>query len=817
MYEPDNGPDPEAGKELAPGATAGDPGDGSSGSQDRAAGAPGPSSGSAIQRARLKVANYTRPAGGLGAITSTLRFTLREMGPIRGTRTLLRINQVKGFDCPGCAWPDPAHRSSVEFCENGVKAVAAEATTRRITPAFFRTWSIPRLLEQTDHWLEAQGRLTHPMVRRPGSDSYEPIAWDEAFSLIARELNSLETPDEALFYTSGRTSNEAAFLYQLFVRQFGTNNLPDCSNLCHESSGTGMNEVLGVGKGTVSLQDFDLADAIFVIGQNPGSNHPRMMSSLEAAARRGCRIVSINPLKEVALVRFGHPQTVRGLLGNGTPIAELFLQVRINGDVALLKGIMKEVIEAERRQPGHVLDQAFIQAHTHGFEAFAESIKAISWERIEQESGVSRDEIRRAAGIYIGAERVICCWAMGLTQHKNGVGNIQEVVNLLLLRGNMGRPGAGACPVRGHSNVQGDRTMGIYERPKAEFLDRLGKVFGFEPPRTHGFSVVEALKALHAGRAQVLFALGGNFHSATPDTRFTEQALQRAKLTVHVSTKLNRSHLVTGRQALILPCLGRTEIDLQASGPQFVTVEDSMSMVHASRGHLPPASDQLLSEPAIVARLAAATLDQRSAVDWRGVVEDYGHIRDLIEAVIPGFERFNERIQQPGGFQLPNAARNRDFRTATGRAQFTVLPLPQHDLRPGQFLMMTIRSHDQYNTTIYGLDDRYRGIYQERRVVLMNAADIAEEGLVESQVIDLVSRFQGIERVAHQFIVVPYDVPRRCLATYFPEANVLVPVDLYADRSLTPASKSVVVELRPAVSLEPSAPLLGSLPVVPTF
>jgi molybdopterin-dependent oxidoreductase alpha subunit len=643
------------------------------------------------------------------------------------------------------------------------------------------------------------------MLLRAGSDHYEPVSWDDAFNLLARELRALGSPDEAIFYTSGRTGNEAAFLYQLFVRQFGTNNLPDCSNMCHESSGVGLGASLGVGKGTVSLADFALADAIFVIGQNPGTNHPRMLSTLEAAARRGCHIVSINPLRERALERFAHPQDVRDLLTGGTAIAELFLPVRINGDVALLKGIMKGVMEEERRRPGQVLDRAFIAEHTSGFEEFAAALEAASWDEIVAQSGIDRDLIRRAARIYIDADRVIACWAMGLTQHKNGVANIQEVVNLLLLRGNLGRPGAGACPVRGHSNVQGDRTMGINERPAAEFLDRLGREFGFEPPREHGLGVVAAIKAMHEGRAHVFFALGGNFHSATPDTRYTAEALRRCRLTAHVSTKLNRAHLVTGRQALILPCLGRTEVDAQATGHQFVTVEDSMSVVHASRGSLSPASEHLLSEPAIVARFARATLGADSGVDWGGLVADYDRIRDRIAAIIPGFEEFNRRIRQPGGFVLPNAAAARRFRTATGKARFTVLPIPALALESGQLLMMTIRSHDQYNTTIYGLDDRYRGVYRERRAILLNPDDVAELGLIDRQVVDLIGEFCGERRVAPRFVVVPYDIPRRCAATYFPEANVLVPVDSYADGSHTPASKSVVIRVIPTGTAGASA------------
>ncbi|WP_406699266.1 FdhF/YdeP family oxidoreductase [Singulisphaera sp. Ch08] len=755
--------------------------------------------------AQVDVRPYHHPAAGFGAIASTVKHTMNEMGMFRGASTLLKVNQAHGFDCPGCAWPEPGvdHRSHAEFCENGAKAVAAEATTRRVTPAFFNEWSVPLLLEQSDYWLESQGRLTQPMVLTEGASRYTPITWDEAFDLIASELRGLDSPDEAIFYTSGRTSNEAAFLYQLFVRLFGTNNLPDCSNMCHESSGVGLGDTIGVGKGTVSLADFDLADAIFVIGQNPGTNHPRMLSALESAARRGCHIVSVNPLHERALDRFAHPQHVSDMLKGGTAIAELFLPVRINGDVALLKGIMKEVLEEERRRPGEVLDRSFIAEHTSGFDAFAAALDATPWDEIIEQSGVELDLIRRAAQIYVAAERTIVCWAMGLTQHKNGVANIQEVVNLLLLRGNLGRPGAGACPVRGHSNVQGDRTMGIYERPSTEFLDRLGRAFGFEPPRAHGFDVVAAIKAMHEGRAHVFFAMGGNFHSASPDTAYTAEALRRCRLTVQVSTKLNRGHLVTGRQALILPCLGRTELDTQAGGLQFVTVEDSMSAVHSSRGGLTPASTFLLSEPAIVARLARAVFGPDSPVEWEALAADYDRIRDGIAQVIPGFEDFNNRVRQPNGFVLPNAAAERRFVTATGKARFSVLPIPRIELAPGQLLMMTIRSHDQYNTTVYGLDDRYRGVYQERRVVFMNPHDIQTLGLVDRQVVDLIGEFRGERRLAPRFIVVPYDIPRGCTATYFPEANVLVPVDDFADGSRTPASKSVVIRVVPTDSADP--------------
>ncbi len=746
----------------------------------------------------LKLTETGEVAGGIPAIISTMKYAWQEMGVGRSLKTLARINQPAGFDCPGCAWPEPdSARPHIEFCENGAKHVADEATTKRITPEFFRAWSVPQLAAQTDLWLNQQGRLTSPMLRRAGSDHYEPINWDAAFTLIADELNALASPDEAIFYTSGRTSNEAAFLYQLFVRQYGTNNLPDCSNMCHESSGTALTETIGVGKGTVTLDDFALADAIYVIGQNPGTNHPRMLTALQQAKRRGCRIVHINPLPETGLRAFKHPQEALHLLGAGTPLADLFLQVSINGDVALLKGVMKEVLATEAERPGAALDHDFIRAHTVGFAEFAAALAAVTWDELVAASGVPRAEMRAAADIYLKAERVIVCWAMGLTQHKNAVANIQEIVNLLLLRGNIGRPGAGACPVRGHSNVQGDRTMGIWERPTRPFLDSLAREFNFTPPHAHGYDTVNAIKAMHAGAAKVFFALGGNFLSATPDTEYTAAALRHCRLTVHVSTKLNRAHLITGAQALILPCLGRTERDVQATGEQFVSCENSMGVVQASRGRLTPASEHLLSEPLLVARLAAATLGGRSSVDWLELAADYDRIRAGIERVLPGFDEYNRRVRTAGGFYLPNGAREREFMTASGKAQFTVHPLPHNELAPGQFLMLTMRSHDQFNTTIYSLDDRYRGIFNERRVVLLNADDIREAGLHKRQVVDLISHFNGEERIAHRFLVVPYHIPRRCAATYFPEANALVPINHVADKSNTPASKSVVITIKP--------------------
>ena len=727
-----------------------------------------------------------KSAAGVPAVVSTFKKALTEMGLQRSLTTLAAVNQKTGFDCPGCAWPErDSERSMLEFCENGAKAIADEATTKRVTSDFFAEWSVSKLAEQPDQWLNAQGRLTAPVVLREGSEHYESISWDDAFALIGGELHRLESPDEAVFYTSGRTSNEAAFLYQLFARKFGTNNLPDCSNLCHESSGEALRAAIGVGKGTVTLEDFELCDAIFLIGQNPGSNHPRMLATLQAAARRGCEIVSINPLPEAGLIRFKHPQEISGLLGNGEALSKLFLPVRINGDVALMKAISKEMLEEEDRRPGSVLDRDFICEHTAGFEEFAAALRAEDWDELTAESGIERAQVRQAAEIAMRSKRTIVCWAMGLTQHRNAVANIQEIANFLLLRGNMGRPGAGACPVRGHSNVQGDRTMGIWERMPDAFLDKLGGEFGFAPPRNHGYDTVGAIEAMRDGRVRVLFAMGGNFLSASPDTGLTAEALRRCRLTVHVSTKLNRAHVVTGRQALILPCLGRTERD------QFVTVENSMGVICRSEGVLPPASDQLRSEVAIVTGLAKATLGE----DWSGFASDYGKIRDRIERVVPGFERYNERIAADGNFLLPNAARDRRFVTANGKANFTVHPLPRHELREGELLLMTIRSHDQFNTTIYSQDDRYRGIYGNRRVVFLNESDMRNRGLEARTLVDIVSRFGSEERRAEGFTAVPYPIPRGCAAAYFPEANVLVPVGDVAGGSNTPVFKSIVIRL----------------------
>jgi len=742
-------------------------------------------------------------AGGAGAVLSTLARSTRELGVGRALEVLGQVNQTRGFDCPGCAWPDPRERAATEFCENGAKAVAHEATPKRVDADFFARWSIAALREQSDHWLEQQGRLCVPLHRAPGAGHYAPVSWEGAFAGIARALRGLAHPDQALFYTSGRTSNEAAFLYQLLARGFGTNNLPDCSNLCHESSGVGLGAAIGVGKGTVSLDDFEVTDAIFVIGQNPGTNHPRMLSALQAAKRRGARIVAINPLRERGLVRFAHPQEPFAWLGRGTEIADLYLQVRVGGDLALLQGIAKAVLEEEGRRPGAILDHAFLAGRTRGFDAWRRAIERRSWEELESGSGLTREAMQAAAEEYVRADRVIACWAMGITQHARGVDNVREIVNLLLLRGNLGVPGAGVCPVRGHSNVQGDRTVGITEKPGAAFLDRLAREFDFEPPRAHGLDAVGAVEAMRDGRARVFIGLGGNFAVASPDTEVTGRGLQGCDLTVQISTKLNRSHLRCGREAYVLPCLGRSERDRQIAGMQFVSVENSMSVVHRSEGRLAPASGELRSEVSIVAGLAEALLGGAGpAVSWPLLASDYDRIRDAIERVVPGFQDYNRRVREPGGFVLPSGARRRRFDTPDGRAHFAVHALPRSELGADRLRLTTIRSHDQFNTTIYGHDDRYRGISGDRRVVLVSPEDLAARGLREGQRVDITSHFGGETRCVRGFKLVAYDVPRGCAAAYFPEANPLVSLASFARGSRTPSYKEIEVSLSAGAELD---------------
>lgn len=738
-------------------------------------------------------------AAGVPAVVWSMRHSLTRMGPLRTARLLARVNQKAGFDCPGCAWPDPAHRHAAEFCENGAKAVAEEGTTRRADAAFFARHAIADLAERTDHWLGRQGRLTEPMLLADGGTHYEPIGWDDAFGIVADELNALNSPDEANFYTSGRTSNEAAFAYQLLVRAFGTNNLPDCSNMCHESSGSALTETIGIGKGSVSLEDLHAAELILVVGQNPGTNHPRMLSALEEAKRRGAVIVSVNPLPEAGLMRFKNPQRPNGVLGRGSALTDRFLQIRVNGDLALFKAVNRRLLELDRAQPGSAVDRAFVERHCDGFDALAAELERLDPADVDAATGLPREQIDALADLIASKRRIVACWAMGLTQHRNSVATIREVVNTLLLRGSIGKPGAGVCPVRGHSNVQGDRTMGIYEKPAPAFLDALRETFGFEPPRAHGHDVVDAIRAMRDGRAHVFVAMGGNFLSAAPDTAATAAALRRQRLTVQVSTKLNRSHLVTGRRALILPALGRTERDVQASGEQVVSVEDSMSVVHASRGRLAPASPQLRSETAIVCGLARRLLGDRHAIPWQAFEDDYALLRERIAQTIPGFERFNERLAEPDGFVLPHPPRDAlRFETASGRARLTANPLAVLRVPEGRLLLQTLRSHDQYNTTVYGLNDRYRGIRSGRRVVLVHAEDLAALGVADGATVDLVSEWEdGVERRVERFRAVAYPTARGCAAAYYPETNPLVPLDSQAERSGTPTSKSVVVRLEP--------------------
>lgn len=736
----------------------------------------------------LEVGPPQHDAAGPRAVLASARMAVEQMGVGRSLTALLRVNQVDGFDCPGCAWPEPGDRSHAEFCENGAKAIAEEATRRTVRADFFARHSVTDLAGRSDHWLGQQGRLAEPVVRRPGSDHYEPITWPEAYDLVAERLRALEDPDRAVFYTSGRTSNEAAFLYQLLARLVGTNNLPDCSNMCHESSGAALGETLGIGKGTVLLDDVHHTDLILVVGQNPGTNHPRMLTALETAKEGGARIVAVNPLPEAGLLRFKNPQRARGLAGRGTPLADRHLQVRVNGDMALFQAINARLIARD------ALDHAFIEEHTDGFAAYADHLARLDEDLVAEATGLTPAEIDEVVDMVVAADRIIVCWAMGLTQHRNSVATIREIASFLLLRGNVGRPGAGACPVRGHSNVQGDRTMGIWEKPPAAFLDALGDEVGFAPPRHHGHDTVAALGAMERGEVDVFMAMGGNLIAAGPDTDRTSRAIQRVGLTVHVSTKLNRSHTVPGETSLILPCRGRTDRDEQASGPQAVSVEDSMGMVHSSVGHLDPPADDLPSEVEVVSQVARRAVPDAAPVDWEGLQADYSRIRDLISRVVPGFEDYDRRVRQPGGFVLPNGPRDsRTFATETGRARFTVNELDVLRVPEGRLLLQTVRSHDQYNTTIYGMDDRYRGIRGGRHVVFAHPDDLARLGRADGDVVDVVSEWDDGERRLRAFRLVGYPTARGTCAAYFPEANVLVPLDSYAEVSRTPTSKSVVV------------------------
>jgi molybdopterin-dependent oxidoreductase alpha subunit len=752
----------------------------------------------------IKLTEPKKVAGGVKAVFSAAKHVFGAMDIPRGLKSLANLNQKDGTDCPGCAWPDPDdERSSIaEYCENGAKAVAEEATTKKLTAEFFIQNSVADLANLTDFEIGKMGRIAQPMYLMEGGTNYTEISWESAFLKIARHLKELRSPDEAVFYTSGRTSNEAAFLYQLFVRAFGTNNLPDCSNMCHESSGVALGESVGIGKGSVKLEDFYEAEVIIILGQNPGTNHPRMLTALQKAKKNGAKIISVNPLKETGLLAFSNPQDVKGALGIATPLTDLYLQVKLNGDMALMQAINLLLVWAEEKNHGGVFDTEFIAQQTHGFSEYISHLKTLDINELSEASGIPLPLIEEAALLFQGSKKIIACWAMGLTQHKNAVDTIREVVNTLLLKGSIGKPGAGTCPVRGHSNVQGDRTMGIYEKPPQAFLDNIEKAFGFTPPQEHGYDVVECIHAMHQEKAKVFFAMGGNFLSATPDTTYTADALRKCNLTVQVSTKLNRSHLITGKEAIILPCLGRTDIDIVNGVEQFVTVENSMGVVHQSRGSVKPISEHLLSEPVIVCRLAEFVLNGTSTVDWKKLATHYDEIRNAIEKTIPGFDNYNERVRIPGGFYLPNGARIGKFNTVNQKANFNVGTREDNTLQQDELMMMTIRSHDQFNTTIYGLDDRYRGIFNERRIIMMNRDDMKQQGLLQGDVVDLYNHHGGVERVARKFIVIPYDIPSTCTATYFPETNVLVPIDTTAKKSNTPMSKMVIIKVKKHVPEE---------------
>lgn len=739
-----------------------------------------------------KVGKPKTSAAGAAAVASSMNHVMRTAGPVRGTKALLELNQKDGFDCPSCAWPDPDdHRAVTEFCENGAKAIASEATTKQIDRSFFRKHSVADLLEKSDYWHDQQGRLVEPMVLREGATHYEPIDWNDAFELIGSQLKSLDNPDEAIFYTSGRASNEAAFLYQLFIRHYGTNNLPDCSNMCHESSGTAMKQAVGIGKGTVTLDDIHEADTVICIGQNPGTNHPRMLSSLETCVENGGKIIAVNPLKEAGLMGFAHPQKISGMMGKSTQLATQYLQVKVNGDLALLRALGKEIFERD------ALDHDFIANHTNGIDAYRNVCAAADYDDLCKRSGVSRKDVSELAdSVLSGDKKLITCWAMGLTQHKNAVATIREVANIHLLIGAIGRPGAGLCPVRGHSNVQGDRTVGIYEKMPEPFLAAQDKEFAMTCPREHGYDTVEAILAMHQGDAKVFFALGGNFLQATPDTHFTGQALQNCDLSCQVSTKLNRSHLITGKTALILPCLGRSERDTQIEGDQFVTCENSMGIVHLSKGKLEPSSPELLSEPDIVARLAEATVGNTEKINWRWLIGNYDRIRNLIEKIVPGFAPYNKQVRQPGGFYLPNDTKRRVWNTPSNKAEFGAADMDQFEVADGHLVLQTLRSHDQYNTTIYGLNDRYRGIGMGRRIIFLNPEDMATRDISPVSLVDITSYWNDGERHVEKFYAIPYDIPAGTAAAYFPEANPLIPVNSTALESNTPTSKSIEISIQ---------------------
>jgi molybdopterin-dependent oxidoreductase alpha subunit len=748
----------------------------------------------------LKLDDQKEWAAGIPAVTAAMVDILHEAGFVRGMEGLFKMNKKGGFDCSGCAWPDPDDDRSpiAEYCENGAKALAEEATTKKLTAEFFAQNSVTDLAKLNDYEIGKKGRIAQPVYLPKGATHYQPISWDDAFKKIGDKLNSLASPNEAAFYTSGRTSNEASFTYQLFIREYGTNNLPDCSNMCHESTSVALADSIGIGKGTVTLNDFYDTEVIIIIGQNPGTNHPRMLTALQKAKEKGSKIIAINPLHEAGLMGFKNPQTVKGLLGITTHLADLYLQVKINGDMALLKAIEKLLYKAELENPGKVFDHDFIKNSSEGYVAFLNHLNQYDIDHLAQEAGVPLAQIEQAADMLKDKTRIIICWAMGITQHKNGVDTVKEIVNLTILKGSIGKPGAGLCPVRGHSNVQGNRTMMIYDKPYPKQMDKLKEVFGFEPPRDHGYDVVESIQAMHEGKLKVFFAMGGNFLSATPDTTYTAEALRKLEMSVHVSTKLNRSHLVHGEEALILPTLSRSDKDVVNGEAQFISCENSMGVIQMSKGMLQPISKDMMSENQIVCRLAKATLGSRSVVDWDTYEKSYDAVRDVIAKVIPGFEGYNQKVRIPAGFYLPNAPRTGKFESEKhgSKILFNLADLPKHEMAADEYRMTTIRSHDQFNTTIYGLDDRYRGIHNERRVIFMNEQDMQKAGFKSGEQVDLYNNFGGVERVAYLFVVIPYSIPEGCTATYYPEANVLIPIDSVAEQSNTPTSKLVFITIK---------------------
>ncbi|WP_027375320.1 MULTISPECIES: FdhF/YdeP family oxidoreductase [Chryseobacterium] len=748
----------------------------------------------------LKLTHVEKAAAGIPAVMAAFSDLFEEKAPIRGMRALFKMNQIGGFDCPSCAWPDPDDERSVlgEYCENGAKALAEEATTKKVTPEFFKANSLYDLAKLDDYQIGKMGRLTDPMYLAPGATHYEPISWDNAFKKIADHLNALESPDEAAFYTSGRTSNEASFVYQLFAKEFGTNNMPDCSNMCHETSGSALRPTIGIGKGTVTLEDFYDAEVIIIIGQNPGTNAPRMMSALAKGKNNGAKIIAVNPLPEAGLMGFINPQNVKAILKGGVQLADLYLPVKINGDMALLKALELLLIEFEKKNPGKVFDEDFIRDKTVGYDEFIKQFDHLKLDELAALSGVPKEALYQAAEMIAFKKRIIISWGMGLTQQPNGVDMIREILNILLLKGSIGKPGAGVCPVRGHSNVQGNRTMMIDEKPTDEQLDRLENFYGFKVPRKHGYDVVRAIKAIHEEKIKVMFCMGGNFLSATPDTTYTAHALRKLNLLVCVSTKLNRGHLVHGKEALILPTYGRSDKDIVNGEIQIVSTENSMGVVQSSKGMLDAVSDNLVNETQIVCRMAMATLGSRSVVDWQLYHDSYDAVRDAIEQCIPGFEDYNIRVREKGGFYLPNAARDEQSfsKELGGRAPFTLTEIPDNTLEDDEYMMATTRTHDQFNTTIYGLNDRYRGIKNERRVIFMNQHDIDKAGFKAGDRVDLYNYDDGIERIAPLFIIVSYQIPEKNTVTYFPETNVLVSVNNVVKESNMPASKYVRIKIK---------------------